>query len=332
LEAKNVKQNIMLNKKIPLRLPAGCIGILALLLCGFIMGFWVFPTNCFAFLYDDCEQIFALSLPYYEAVTGDVSFLDTNQAARYLTISGIYLNKEYEYENVVFPAAKVDPPPNDTTPGISLEEEETEPSTNLDMTQPIVAIYCTHNAEAYTPTEGAARMEGKNAGIFNVATELYNQLLTLGIPAVLCDTIHDYPEYNKAYTNSLASIQALKEEYPSLEVFIDVHRDSPVEGVSTTVATGTGEENLAKLMLVVGSDKRYTHPLWQQNHAFSQAIGKSLESICPGILRGVRVQDGRYNQQFSTKCILVEVGSSANTLDEALTAADILAKAVAENL
>ena len=48
------------------------------------------------------------------------------------------------------------------------------------------------------------------------------------------------------------------------------------------------------------------------------------------IARDVRVKSGRYNQQVSSKCILVEVGHNANTLEQALAAMPYLARAIAE--
>ncbi|MEG1500514.1 MAG: stage II sporulation protein P [Clostridiales bacterium] len=192
--------------------------------------------------------------------------------------------------------------------------------------KPLVGIYCTHNAEGYLPTQGVAKEAGKNSGIFSVATELQKALAAEGIGAVLCDTIHDYPDWNKSYVNSLVSMKKMKAENPSLQFFIDVHRDANVGKSNFIEIDG---KKAAKVLFIVGSEKRAKHPNWQQNLAFAQKIGNALESSYPGILRGVRVQSGRYNQHFSPHAILMEMGSAENAQEDVQYSANLLAKILA---
>lgn len=207
-------------------------------------------------------------------------------------------------------------------------EEEQGKNPLADPSQPLVAFYCTHNAETYNASEGVDKVAGKNGGVFQVARVMQGSLSELGISSVLCDTIHDYPDWKKSYANSLNSIKQLQEEYPSLKVFVDVHRDAKPEGGTTILQTGDG--SVAKLMLVVGSNKRLEHPNWNENLSFAQRIGNALEDECPGIMRGVRVQDGRYNQHVSTYSILLEMGSTENSLEEARASGLIVARVLAD--
>lgn len=227
-----------------------------------------------------------------------------------------------------FPEQFNEPPPDAALPAPPQKEphEGLPPELNFDL--PLVALYCTHNAEAYAASEGVDKLEGKNAGVFQVAKTIESTLAEEKIGSVLCDTIHDYPSWAKSYANSLESITKMKEENPSLQVFVDVHRDVKPSGGTTVLKTDQGE--LAKIMLVVGSNKRLNHPNWEQNLAFSQKIGRRLEESCPGILRGVRVQDGRYNQHFSPYGILLEMGSTENTLDQAKRSGELIARVLAE--
>ena len=212
----------------------------------------------------------------------------------------------------------------------SNEDEVEEPETNIiDASGPIVCIYNSHNAECYAGTSGVDRLEGKNGGVYQAATAMKEAFEKEGIPVVQCDTIHDYPNWALSYQNSLASMQKLKEQYPTLEVFIDVHRDvAPSQG--TTVYKLANGDTAAKIMLIVGSNNRLEHPNWQKNLEFSKKIGAALETAYPGIMRGVRVQDGRYNQHFSTKAILVEVGSTENTNSEAKNSGVIIAEVISK--
>ncbi|MGI6361412.1 MAG: stage II sporulation protein P [Bacillota bacterium] len=194
--------------------------------------------------------------------------------------------------------------------------------------KPLIGIYCTHSAESYPPTSGKSSDSGNNGDIFKVAKSLQDGLKEQGIASVLCDTIHDYPQWSKSYQNSLASMKKMQEEHPSLEIFVDVHRDSYTKNLSTV--TKINQQKVAKMMLVVGSNKRSKHDNWQENLAFSKKVGAKLEEKYPGVLREVRVQSGRYNQHFSSKAILIEVGSTENTLEQAQKSARFMAEVLCD--
>lgn len=206
------------------------------------------------------------------------------------------------------------------------KKEQTKPLTS----EPLIGIYCTHSAESYIPTSGQSSTSGKNGGVYQVAKSIQAALAEKGINAVVCDTIHDYPNWKLSYQNSLASMKTLKGKYPSIEMFIDVHRDSAIENISTV--TKIDGEKVARLMLVVGSNQRLQHDNWKQNLAFAQRIGDLLDQQYPGLLRDVRVQSGRYNQHFSTKAILVEFGSTENTQEQAQKSAYLFADIVSQVL
>ncbi|MEG1997582.1 MAG: stage II sporulation protein P, partial [Clostridiales bacterium] len=101
-------------------------------------------------------------------------------------------------------------------------------------------------------------------------------------------------------------------------------------GVSTKLKTAG--EDVAKIMFVVGSNQRLAHPQWQQNQDFSQDLADLLETMAPDIIRGVRVSASRYNQHISTKAMLVEIGSTENTVEEAQRSAALLGEALAQLL
>ncbi|MCI8335733.1 MAG: stage II sporulation protein P [Peptococcaceae bacterium] len=212
-------------------------------------------------------------------------------------------------------------------PGIDGEEEETILAARAEFRDMApIGIYCTHTTESYIPTYGVAKASGERGGIYQVALALKESLAKRGIPAVVSDTIHDYPDWELSYSNSLDTMEAMKKKYPGMEIFIDVHRDAiGSDDPLTTVING---EEVTRLMLVVGSNKRSNHPNWEQNLAFARKIGNALESGAPGILRSVRVQSGRYNQHLSPKAMLVEVGCSNSSLEQAEKGVDYLAGAI----
>jgi stage II sporulation protein P len=204
-----------------------------------------------------------------------------------------------------------------------LEPERDQPITRKGN-EPLVGIYCTHNAECYVPTQGVEKIEGKNGGVFLVAQHLKNTLEDkYGIQTVLSDTIHDYPDWSKSYTKSLVTLEKMKKEYPSIDIFIDVHRDALTPRDTTT--TEINGEKVSKIMLIVGSDTRLPHPRWKENRSFAQRIAQVMDKMYPELLKGVRVQDGRYNQHVSPHAILLEMGGTENSLEEAKKAAEMFA-------
>jgi len=197
---------------------------------------------------------------------------------------------------------------------------------DIDYSQPVVAIYCTHTTENY-----AGETRGSEAGgVYHAAEALRAELSYYGIPAVVSSQIHDYPDWNASYQNSLITAQKLLDDYPSIQMLIDLHRDAGIAKSATTIKIDG--ESAARIMIVVGSNSRLEHPHWQENLAFAQSIGDICEKIYPGWLRDVRVQSGRYNQHLSPHAILIEMGSEENTLAEAYNACHILAAVINDSL
>jgi stage II sporulation protein P len=192
----------------------------------------------------------------------------------------------------------------------------------------LVAIYYTHNAETYVPYQGKAKVEGENGGVTVAGNEMVKILAQARIRAVQDLTIHDYPDYPTSYIKSEPTAKRLAEENPELKVLLDVHRDA---GLPAKETVSVGGQDSARIMIVVGNDNNlpYPHWEWQENYAFAQKVARGLEERYPGVLKQVRLKDGRYNQHISPGAILVEVGSEKNTLDEVLVASRCFATVLA---
>ncbi|MDO4582311.1 MAG: stage II sporulation protein P [Bacillota bacterium] len=200
------------------------------------------------------------------------------------------------------------------------------PRTEQAADVPRVLVYTTHSSEGYA---GEQRRAGVAGGVTVAAQSLCDALNELGVAAIYCPTLHD-TDWNNAYTASLNSLLEYRQQYPSLEVFIDVHRDAALAGYTTVLANKSGA--YAKMMLVVGTNASLEHPAWRENKAFADSVAASLERLLPGILRDVRTQSGRYNQHISTRALLVEIGSTENDVAQAQASARLLAQAVADSL
>ena len=97
------------------------------------------------------------------------------------------------------------------------------------------------------------------------------------------------------------------------------------------VATIKGEKS-AQVMLVVGSDTYYSHPNWEQNLVVATAFRDSMDKHFPSLSRSLYLRTARFNQEYRTGCMLLEVGSAANSLEEAENAAAFAAEAFVQML
>ena len=120
------------------------------------------------------------------------------------------------------------------------------------------------------------------------------------------------------------------EEYPTIQLVLDIHRDASGNNSAqmTTTATVNGRPS-AQLMLVVGTNASgLNHPNWEENLALALKLQVQLERTSPGICRDINLRAQRFNQDESPGALLVEVGAAGNTHDEALTAVEVLASGI----
>lgn len=212
-------------------------------------------------------------------------------------------------------------------------------------TAPRVLIYHTHTAEAYTPTPensykptSSFRTTDNQHNIVTVGTALTKALREKYGFSVLHDvTNHEPPKLGTSYERSLKTMLSYKEKYPTIEMFIDVHRDAYNTKTENTDYVVIDGKRVARMMFVVGTGEGKTSagfaekPHYQENYKLALRITNALNSINPRLTRPIRVKTGRYNQQVSTMCLLIEIGHNANTLEEALNAVPYLAEAIAKS-
>ena len=201
--------------------------------------------------------------------------------------------------------------------------------------KPLVGLYYTHTAESFVPTSGVTHKPGGQRGdIVEVGGALTKRLNTYGIGAVQNTNIHDYPSFMKAYGVSELTVKSMLAENPSLQMIFDIHRDA--EKRDNYIATVNGVQ-VARMMIIVttGQPGASIQPHWQQNHAFAKLIDARMNQRYPGVSRGIRMDDWRYNQHLHPRALLIEVGCQENTKEEAERGielfGDIVAEIIAEN-
>ena len=202
-------------------------------------------------------------------------------------------------------------------------------ASNLPAGKPVVGLYYTHTAESYVPSSGVTHAPGGQRGdIVEVGEALAKRLNTQSIGTLQNTTIHDFPSFMKAYNASEITVKNMLSENPSIQMIFDIHRDA--EKRENTTATVNGVQ-VAKIMIVVTTGQPgLPHPHWQSNHAFAKLIDAKLNQRYPGISRGIRMDDWRYNQQLHPRALLIEVGCQENTKEEAERGIELFGDIVAE--
>ena len=201
---------------------------------------------------------------------------------------------------------------------------------------PTVLILHTHTTESYTqsadpyPETAAFRTLSQNHNMLAVGEVLARTLEQAGIRVIHDRETHDYPSYNGSYSHARKSIRDYLEEYPSIRLILDLHRDASGDlNNQFRPVTEVNGESAAQLMVVIGTDASgLHHPDWEENLALGLKLHLQLERTAPGITRPVCLRSSRFNQDLSPGALLIEVGAAGNTLEEALRSAQILGSAV----
>lgn len=205
---------------------------------------------------------------------------------------------------------------------------EAELRWDLTGAEPTVLIVHTHGSESYTGDYDQVepyRTLDDSQNMISIGDEVARVLELGGISVIHDRTIYDYPDYNGAYSAARVSIADYLSRYPSILLVLDLHRDASGSGSEQVAAVGTvGGQRAARLMLVVGSD----HQAYGENLSLAVKLAALLERSDPGITRSVAVRSKVYNQDLTTGALLVEVGTAGNTRQEAVLAANALARAI----
>ena len=220
---------------------------------------------------------------------------------------------------------------------------ETEMKIKLEDTdKPQVLIYHTHATESYCPYEGGQydkrynwRSTDNNINMVSIGAQVTQTLRENGIGVIHDTEQHDYPSYDGSYASSHDSIKRYLEEYPTIKVTLDLHRDAIERngGLIVDPSIEIDGERYAQLMIISNCDDGSgLIPEWRENLRFAAALNDTLEKNNKGITRPILFSHRKYNQQLSTGALLLEFGSHASTVKAAKNTAVLVGEALAELL
>ena len=224
-----------------------------------------------------------------------------------------------------------------------LEESRLLPDFTIENSQePQVLIMHTHATESYEPYERDfydasfnSRTTDRSMNMAAVGDRIAEQLEAAGIGVIHDTTLHDYPSYNGSYDLSRETVQKYLEEYPSIKVVLDVHRDAIERESGERIApvADIDGKNAAQVMIICGCDDGTMNmPDCMKNLRFACMLQRQMESDHPGLTRPVLFDYRKYNQDLTTGSILIEMGGHANSIDQAEYSGELVGRSLAKCL
>lgn len=209
-----------------------------------------------------------------------------------------------------------------------------------DPSQPTVLIYHSHSTESYNLLDVGYYTESSGSKTTDVARnmvrvgdEICRILEARGIGVIHDTEIHD-TSYNEAYSSSRQSVLEYLEEYPTIEITIDVHRDSITysDGTKVKPTVVVNGKKAARMMIISGCEYGSVEnfPDWEYNLRFACAVTEKLNTMYTDIMRPILFSERKYNMDLTKNSFLLEIGTDANTLEEACYSARLFANALAE--
>lgn len=207
-----------------------------------------------------------------------------------------------------------------------LEKDLTMKQTNE---EPQILIYHTHGSEAFKDSRPGVE-EDTVIGIGNYLESILEEKYGYNVlhDKTAYDTIVNKDSRNLAYNYANKALQETLNKYPSIEVLIDLHRNSG-DAVTTTI---NGKET-AQIMLFNGLSRdqngplpNHDNPYLQDNLAFSFQLQLKSLDLYPGLFMRNYLKCYRYNLHFRPKSLLVELGTVNNTVEQARNAMEPFAE------
>lgn len=208
--------------------------------------------------------------------------------------------------------------------------------------EPQVLIYHTHTTESFEledkdwyDSDFGGKTSEPDKNMTAVGDEICRQLEEAGISVIHDTLVHDYPSYDAAYDSSRETVRSLLEEYPSVKIALDIHRDGieTAEGVRLAPVSEVDGKEAAQIMIISGCDDgTMDMPNYMNNFRFACELQSQAEELFPGFTRPILFDYRFYNQDLTNGSLLIEVGSHGNTLEQALYSGELIGKALGELL
>lgn len=203
---------------------------------------------------------------------------------------------------------------------------------DLQGSEPKVLIYHTHSQEAFAnsrPGEWQDTVVGLGETLKNNLESRYG-ISVLHLTDTF-DVIDGVTDRSAAYTYAEEKIWQVLEDYPSIKVIIDLHRDGVAD--DTRLVTNINGKDTAQLMFLNGLCRTAANgpieylqnPYLAENLAFSFKLQAKAAQYYPNLMRRIYLRSYQYNLHILPRSLLVECGAQTNTVEEVQNAMPLLA-------
>lgn len=222
------------------------------------------------------------------------------------------------------------------------EELRKRPDVNIKKDgTPQVLVYHTHTCEAFMDKDQGfyyesfyPRTEDKRYSVVRVGDAICESLKKAGISCIHDTTCHDSPSFSGSYRRSAETIDRNLAEHPSIQVTIDIHRDTIGNNERGKIKPTfkVNGKKAAQIMIMAGCDLdgSMNFPDWEYNLRFALRLQKASEKLYPGMTRSMFFGPVKYNMNKTHASLLIEVGTEVNTLNEAVYTGTLLGHALAK--
>ena len=215
---------------------------------------------------------------------------------------------------------------------VKLKKSETSKKIETKKENPTIYIYNTHQTEEYKPTSYLEYSVNPN---FLMASYILEEQLSKKGHVVLVEEESVSKlrttlglNYAGSYKVTRSMMENAKKNNPTLKYYIDLHRDSLTRDKTTLTVDG---KSYAKILFIVGLENSN----YQENLDFTNKISDLLNQKVKGLSKGIYKKEGPlvngvYNQDFSNRVILIELGGNENTIDEVYRSLIVLGEVLDE--
>lgn len=215
---------------------------------------------------------------------------------------------------------------------VKLKKSETNKKIESKKENPTIYIYNTHQTEEYKPTSYLEY--SVNPNVLMASYILEEQLSKKGhVVLVEEESVSKLRttlglNYAGSYKVTRSMMENAKKNNPTLKYYIDLHRDSLTRDKTTLTVDG---KSYAKILFIVGLENSN----YQENLDFTNRISELLNQKVKGLSKGIYKKEGPlvngvYNQDFSNRVILIELGGNENTIDEVYRSLIVLGEVLDE--
>lgn len=198
---------------------------------------------------------------------------------------------------------------------------------NLTKKSDKILMYNTHTSESYSNSDkykfdytGIKRSTDAKFNMLAITKEFDKNLKSKGFETVQNTTPHDYGTYTSAYAKSRITVKDAISNLGRVGISIDVHRDAAADLEFRPVVDIKGVQ-VAQCMFVMGiGNDISTNPYWQDNLKLALKLQQIADDVYPGLFRPMYIRNSIYNQDLNKYSILIEIGATGNTIEEAMLA------------